>query len=507
MYLTQSLQRALQQDPTRIATICGDRVRTVAQTADRIARLGGALRALGVAPGDRVAYLGLNSDRYYEYLFAVPWIGAVVNPVNIRWSLGEIAYALRDSDTRILMVGDAFTKLVPGLRDQFDRIETVIHTGDGDTPDAALHYEDLIAAHEPVEDTRTGGDALFGIFYTGGTTGAPKGVMISHHNLLTSGMGSLATGYAMSRGGRVLHAAPMFHMADIATWAMANLADSTHVMIPAFTPTDTLQAIADHGITDMLLVPTMIQMLVDDPAAKELDLTSVEHFLYGASPISEPLLDKAKKTFPTAAFVQAYGMTELSPVTTLLSPADHDNPALRRAAGRAVPHAEVRIVDIDDHEVPRGTVGEIVARGDHVMLGYWNKPEATAEALRGGWMHTGDGGYMDDQGYVFIVDRIKDMIVTGGENVYSAEVENALAKHAAVASCAVIGVPDDRWGECVHAVVVAEPGERPALEDLREHCRAYLAGYKLPRSVEFVSQLPMSGAGKVMKRELRQQYW
>ncbi|KXF55842.1 fatty-acid--CoA ligase [Rhodococcus sp. SC4] len=507
MYLTQSLHRELQQNPSRVATIFGDRVRTAAESVDRIARLGGALRALGVQPGDRVAYLGLNSDRYYEYLFAVPWIGAVVNPVNIRWSPAEIGYSLLDSGTRVLLVDDAFAKLLPALQDQFDGLHTVIFTGEGETPPGTLRYENLVAAHEPVEDTHTGGDALFGIFYTGGTTGHPKGVMISHNNLVTSGLGSLATGYVVSPGGRVLHAAPMFHMADIAIWTMGNLACSTHVIIPAFSTTATLHAIADHRVTDMLLVPTMIQMLVDDPAARDFDLTSVEHFLYGASAISESLLEHGRKIFPTAGFTQVYGMTELSPVTTLLSPADHDNPALRRSAGRAVPHAEVRIIDENDNEMPRGTVGEIVARGDHVMLGYWNKPEATAEAVRGGWMHTGDGGYMNDDGYVFIVDRIKDMIVTGGENVYSAEVENVLAKHPAVSACAVIGVPDERWGERVHAVMVIKPGQHASADDLREHCRTLIAGYKVPRSVEFVDALPMSGAGKILKRELRQPHW
>jgi acyl-CoA synthetase (AMP-forming)/AMP-acid ligase II len=268
-----------------------------------------------------------------------------------------------------------------------------------------------------------------------------------------------------------------------------------------------LSAIAAHGITDMLLVPTMIQMLIDDPSVGEYDLRSVKHFVYGASPISAAVLSRARITFPSAQFAQAYGMTELSPVATLLSAANHDDPHLLRAAGRAVPHSEVRIVDGDDREVPRGTVGEVVARGDHVMLGYWNKPDETAVALRGGWMHTGDGGYMNDEGYVFIVDRVKDMIITGGENVYSAEVENALAQHPAVAACAVIGVPDPRWGERVHAVVVLRPGESVTPEELSGHCKALIANYKVPRSAEFVEALPMSGAGKVLKRELRKPYW
>ena len=279
------------------------------------------------------------------------------------------------------------------------------------------------------------------------------------------------------------------------------------MIVPAFSSAEVLKAIAEHHITDALLVPTMVQMLVDDPAVGDYDLSSLLHLIYGASPISEALLERARKVFPAVGFTQGYGMTELSPTATLLTPADHDDPALRRSAGRAAPHVEVRIVDPDGREVPRGEVGEVVVRGDNVMLGYWNRPDDTAAAVRDGWMHTGDGGRMDDNGYVFIVDRIKDMIITGGENVYSAEVENALAKHPAIAAVAVIGVPDPDWGERVHAVVVLLPGQNVTEEQLRAHCKTLIAGYKAPRSVDFVDAMPMSGAGKILKRELRMKYW
>ncbi|MBF6318332.1 long-chain-fatty-acid--CoA ligase [Nocardia cyriacigeorgica] len=507
MYLTQFLHRALQQRPGDIATICGDRVRTVAESADRVARFAGALHALGVQRGERVGILALNSDRYHEYYLAVPWLGAVANPVNIRWSVAEIVYSLQDSDTTVLLVDDAFAPMIAPIRAAFDRLRTVIFIGDGQTPPDALDYEELIAGHEPVPDNRTGGDTLLGIFYTGGTTGHPKGVMLSHDNLVTSALGSLSTGHVLSRGGRLLHAAPMFHLADFALWTCGNLADATHVFVPAFTPAGVLEAIAGHRITDALLVPTMIQMLVDDPAAAAHDLSSMRHLIYGASPISEAVLERAMAAFPGAGFTQAYGMTELSPIATLLSPADHLRPELRRSAGRAAPHVEVRIVDETGAEVPRGEVGEVVARGDNVMLGYWNKADATADAIRDGWMHTGDGGRMDEQGYVFIVDRIKDMIITGGENVYSVEVENAVAAHPSVAACAVIGVPDDQWGERVHAVIVRQPGADLDENAVREHCKSLIANYKIPRSVAFVDALPVSGAGKVLKRELRKEFW
>ncbi|GAA3432926.1 long-chain-fatty-acid--CoA ligase [Kutzneria kofuensis] len=499
MELTQCVHRAVRQTPDLPATIFGDRVRTWAESADRVARLAAALGDLGIGPGDRVGLLALNSDVYHELLLAVPWADAVVTPVNTRWAASEIAYSLQDSDTRVLYVDETFAPLVPQLREEAPCLRTVIGGAE------VVDY--LIDTHEPAPDARRGGDSLAGIFYTGGTTGRPKGVMLSHDNILVSALGSAAAGGFMSPGGRYLHAAPMFHLADGAAWSARNVVGGTHVMVPSFTPKGVAEAIERHRVTDVLLVPTMIQLLVDSPEAAEHDLSSLRHLVYGASPISEALLDRAAERLPTTEFTQAYGMTELAPVATLLSPEAHHNARLRRSAGQAAPHVEVMVVDDQDHEVPRGTVGEIVVRGDNVMLGYWNRPEETASALRGGWMHTGDGGYMDENGYVYVVDRLKDMIVSGGENVYSAEVENALAKHPAVASCAVIGVPDEQWGERVHAVVVLVDGHSPTADELRDHCREHIAGYKTPRSVEFVEELPVSGAGKILKRVLRSRHW
>ncbi|HEY2205915.1 MAG TPA: AMP-binding protein [Pseudonocardia sp.] len=443
-------------------------------------------------------------------LLAVPWADAVVVPVNTRWSPAEIAFSLADSGTAVLVVDDSFAPTVPRLRTEAPVLRTVVHAGRGAAPDGALDLEELIAGHGPVPDARRGGDALAAVYYTGGTTGRPKGVMLSHANLLTSALGSAASGSFMTPSGSYLHAAPMFHLADGAAWAARTALGDTHVMVAGFTPRGVAEAVERDRVTDVLLVPTMVQLLVDSPDAAEADLSSLRHVLYGASPISEAVLERAARRLPTAEFTQAYGMTELSPVATLLGPAEHGVQRLRRSAGRAAPHSEVRIVDEEDREVPTGTVGEVVCRGGHVMLGYWNRPEETATALRGGWMHTGDGGYLDEEGYLFVVDRIKDMIVSGGENVYSAEVENALAKHPAVAACAVVGVPDAEWGERVHAVVVLAdaPGpDRPTAGALREHVKRHIAGYKAPRSVEFVDALPMSGAGKILKRELRARYW
>lgn len=506
MYLTQSLHRNAQLDGDGVATVFGDRLRTWSESRDRVARLAAGLKTLGVGVGDRVAILSLNSDRYHEYLLATWWIGAVVNPINIRWSPAEINYSLEDSGTPVLFVDDTFLPALQAIRAAAPCVTTVVHCGDGPAPDGAVAFESLLE-HGTVDDLRHGGEALAGIFYTGGTTGFPKGVMLSHDNLLVSALGSCATGDFIVTGGRLLHAAPMFHLADLAAWIARNQVGGSHVIVPMFTPDGVLAAIEQHRPTDALLVPTMIQMLVDAPGIKEVDVSSMQKVLYGASPISEALLERVARVLPDVALTQAYGMTELAPVATMLPPAAHRDPVLRRSAGRAAPHAEVRIVDADDNEVPRGTVGEIVVRGGHVMLGYWNRPEETAAALVDGWMHTGDGGRMDEQGYVYVVDRIKDMIVSGGENVYSAEVENAVAQHASVAACAVIGVPDEEWGERVHAVVVLRPGAALDVEELREHTKSLIAGYKAPRSMEVVDALPLSGAGKVLKRELRAKHW
>ena len=506
MYITQGLHRSLIESPDRIATIYADRRRTFAELGDRIARLADALHGVGVASGDRVAILSLNSDRYLEYLFGVPWADAVLIPINTRWSTQEVAYCLDDSDSHVLLVDDAMAPHVPALREQCPQLRTVIHLGDGATPDGTLAYEDLLAAATPTSDVRRSGDSLAGLFYTGGTTGFSKGVMLSHANLVTSALGCTATGEFVSPGGTYLHAAPMFHAADQAGGFGGALVGATHVIVPGFDPKVVLDAISVHGVTDTLLVPTMIQILVDHPDLAQYDLSSWRNLAYGGSAIAEAVLERARRNLPHVRLMQAYGMTELSPVTTLLRFEDHRGARIR-SAGRAAPHSEVRILGADDEEVPRGTVGEICSRGGHVMLGYWNKPEETAAAIRNGWMHSGDGGYMDDDGFVYVVDRIKDMIVTGGENVYSAEVEQAVALHPAVAACAVIGIPSDEWGESVHAVIVLAHGASVTPEEVREHCKERIAGYKAPRSAEFVDALPVNGAGKVLKRDLRAPYW
>ncbi len=511
MYLTQALHRVVQQHPDRTAVRFGTRSRSFRELIDRIARLAGALQSLGLRTGDRVAMLSLNSDRYLEYQMAIPWAGGVLNPCNIRWSAAEIVYSLNDSGSTIILVDETFRGMIDGLRRDATTIKQVIYCGDEQAPEGTLDYEALIAANAPVPDAVRRGDDLAGIFYTGGTTGFPKGVMLSHTNLMSSGIAMRSDGLA-TPGGTYMHAAPMFHLADMGVAMPHWIEGNTHSIVPAFNPEAVLDTMARDRVTHVLLVPTMIQMLVDHPAMKQpRDLSALHTIAYGASPISEAVLERAMAALPGVGFVQAYGMTELSPLATL-NPAWTHTPEGRksgklRAAGRAGHLMEVRIVDANDQEVPRGTVGEVVVRGPNVMQGYWNKPEQTEAALRGGWMHTGDGAWMDEDGFIFIADRLKDMIISGGENIYSAEVENALAQHASVAACAVIGIPNEQWGESVHAVVVLKPGQAGDAEALIAHCKALIAGYKCPRSVDFVEALPLSGAGKVLKTTLREPFW
>lgn len=513
--MTQALHRSMQQRPNKVAVRFDGRDLTYAEYGDRVARLAAALGKLGVAEGERVAMLSLNSARYIEYYMAIPWAGAVLNPVNTRWSATEILYSLDDCGTAVLIVDDRFVETGRAMAARCASLRHVIYAGAGETPTGMLNYEALIAGSDPMEDAYRHGDDLAGIFYTGGTTGVPKGVMLSHANLISSACNSLMAG-TTSEDAVMLEVMPMFHLACLASMSAIFLAGGTHVAMASYDPGRMIELMAAERITHVLLAPTMIQMSLDwleqNPVrAAQLDLSSMEYFRYGASPMTPTLMARTRARFPNATFTQGYGMTELAPAIAFLGPEYHTDEGVASgkilSVGRPVSLVELKIVDQNGNEVPRGVVGEIVARGPNVMLGYWNKPEATAEAIRNGWMHTGDGGYMDQDGFVFLADRIKDMIVSGGENVYSAEVEKALASHPAVAQCAVIGIPHEKWGESVHAVIVLKPGAQATLESIQSHCREQIAGYKCPRSVEFCERLPLSSVGKVLKSELREPYW
>jgi long-chain acyl-CoA synthetase len=506
MHLTQGLQRAAQTRPSGLSTIFRDRRRTWRDTAERIACLAGGLRRRGLRKGDRIAILALNSDRYFEYLFAVPAAGGVTVPLNIRLAAPEIAYILEDSGASMLLVDGPFAPLLAQLGGRLGAVRDIIWLDDDAAPAGMTGFEDLLDA-PPVTDVAAADDDVAGIFYTGGTTGQAKGVMLSHRNLIINAANmNVAVGYTSDS--IYLHAPPMFHIADNASTLVVTMLGGTHVFIPRFDPAMVAATIEAEHVTHTLLVPTMINALVNAPAIDAHDLSSLKKLPFGASPMPDAVLRRAVEKLPHCDFVHLYGMTEAAPLVTALEPQDVRLPERSKSCGKAAMMVEVRIADADDNEVPRGTVGEVQVRGPNIMLGYWNKPEQTAAALRGGWYHSGDGGMMDAEGYVTIVDRLKDMIISGGENIYSAEVDSAISTLDGVAEVAVVGIPDETWGEAVHAVVVPRAECTLTEAQVIAHCRGLIAHFKCPRSVAIRdTSLPLSGAGKVLKTELRGPFW
>ncbi len=505
--LTQGLKRAAQINRAGTGTIFGERRRSWGTITDRVARFAGALRALGLREGGRVAILALNSDDYLELHYAIVWAGGAMVPINTRLAPAEIAYILADSTPAIIVADEhCMTHLAQPLP---DTIRVKIILGEQTRPGWGA-YEPLLREHAPVPDAERRDDHLAGIFYTGGSTGRAKGVMLSHDNLVSNALNTIPlVGYGQDS--IYLHAAPMFHLADgMATFAMT-MVGGTHVMIPRFDAAACLDAFQRHRVTNVTLVPTMVAMLADHPDAREYDLSALRQIQFGASPMPEATLQRAVALWPNVLFLHGWGMTEIAPIGTAL-PWSLRVPRVAgtrmRSCGHGVLNCEVRIVDEKGTEVPRGTVGELVIRGPSVMLGYWNKPAETAAALRDGFLHTGDAAYMDENGLIYIVDRLKDMIISGGENVYSTEVESAISLHPDVAEVAVIGIPDPHWGELVHAIVVPRAGAALDADAVRAHCRTLIAGYKVPRSVEIsATPLPLSGSGKVLKSVLREPYW
>lgn len=496
MYLTQGLHRALQRNPARTAlTHVGDttvRRHSHAQVVDGVARLAAALAKRGIHPGDRVALLAPNGDLLVRAMLACWWMGAVACPLNIRWSTPELAHALQDSGASLLLVDESLASLAPT---------------DGLAPVRLHALEEEGAGLDPMPDTRTGGDALAAILYTGGTTGRSKGVMLSHANFWTA---------SMTRGAELNNApdsvsllvAPLFHVAGLGRLVGQMIVGGSCVTMAQFRPAAVIDAIEEHRISDIIVVPSMLQSLLDDPSFTPERVRSLDRVAFGAAPMPPDLLDRALAAWAHAEFFQAYGLTETAGAVCINLPANHRPEAralgLLNAVGRAGLGAEIIVADESGHELPRGEVGEVLVRGPMVMQGYWRQPEATASALRDGWLNTGDAGRMLPDGHLFIVDRLKDMIITGGENVYCAEVEAALRSHPQVVQAAVVGVPDARWGEAVHAAVVMRDDATAAADELRAWCRERLAGYKCPRAITFLRELPMSAAGKVLKNVLRE---
>jgi long-chain acyl-CoA synthetase len=509
MYLTQGLRRAAQIRPREESTVFRERRRVWSETVDRVARIAGGLKEVGVRPGDRVAILALNSDRYFELLYAIPWLGAVMVPVNTRLATPEIRYVLEDSGSRVLFFDGRTRTHADALAGKMPTVEAVFYLDDDAPPAGMRSYEEL-AEGPAIADAGAGGDTLAGLFYTGGTTGKSKGVMLTHNNLVWNAM-NVIVGVDHDQDTTYIHSGPMFHLADGGQTFGVTTCGGRHVFVPRFDATDCLQITEQEKVTHAVYVPTMLNMVANHPKAGDFDLSHLKYIPYGGSPMPEGALRKALEVFPNCQFIQCYGMTEAAPVLTVRPPrytaVEGPYAGHLKSCGQAAHTAELKIVDENRNEVPRGTIGEVAAKGPMIMMGYWKKPRETAAVLQDGWYYSGDVGYMDDEGFTFIVDRIKDMIISGGENVYSAEVENAISLMPGVAEVAVIGIPDAKWGEAVHAIVVPRQGAILTAEAVIAHCRTQIAGYKCPRSVEFRdTPLPLSGAGKVLKRDLRESF-
>jgi long-chain acyl-CoA synthetase len=468
----------------------------------RVLRCAGALRRAGIGAGDRVGHMGLNSADYVVLMQACFRVGAVLAPINWRLVAVEVAFILKDAGIRLLLADRAFAPVVePALADA--GVERLVWSEDF----AAFLDGPADAAVAPAS-----ADDIVLQLYTSGTTGFPKGALLTHRSLVgTIGKGQL-TGESWSGWDDAdccLIAMPLFHIGGTG-WALHALHAGARSVILARPDIELIiDAVERHAITKMFAVPAVLNMILQHPKAATADLSSLTELLYGASPIPLDVLKGAMGVFRNASFIQCYGATETSGTVVYLPPADHDvaGNARMRGCGKPFPGNEVRIVGSDLTELPRREVGEIAIRSVSVMAGYHGNPAATGKAIRNGWYLTGDAGWMDEDGYLYIHDRVKDMIVSGAENIYPAEVENALFAHPAVKDAAVIGVPDAKWGEAVKAVVVLKPGETVAADALIAHCRARIAGFKCPKSVDFVDELPRNPSGKVLKKELRKSYW
>jgi acyl-CoA synthetase (AMP-forming)/AMP-acid ligase II len=472
----------------------------------RASRVAHALIAEGVQRGDRVCLLDKTHDAALEVLFGIAKAGAVFTPVNWRLAPREIAWVLNDAEAPVLFVGDEYAETAREIRPRLGKLRALVRFGDA--PDDAAAYAAWRDAAPDTDPRRDGSeDETAWQLYTSGTTGLPKGAELTHRNLIgTMGVGML--GFGDVRAGDVgLISAPLYHIGGAGYALVVLYAGATLVLVREFVPAEILRAIAEERVNHTFWVPAMMLFLLSHPECAKTDFSSLKSILYGASPIPEALLVRALEIFG-CDFIQAYGLTETTGAICLLPAEEHvpGSPRLR-SCGRAVFGARLRVVDAEGRDCAPGEVGEIVARGEQIMKGYWRRPEATAEVIRDGWFWSGDAGWMDEDGYLYIHDRVKDMIVSGGENVYPAEVENVLAAHPAVADVAVIGVPDERWGEAVKAVVVLRPEARATEHELMEFCRDKIAGYKRPRSVDFADALPRNPTGKVLKRELREPYW
>ena len=510
MFLADLLRRNRTLFPDKAAFIFEGARFTWTEADERVNRLANALLGLGVKRGDHVAVLSKNCNEYFETYFACSRSGSICTAINYRLTPHELEYVIGNSEARVVIVSDEFLDTLEEVRPRLNAAEHYIVIGKA--PEGMKSYDDLIAAASPSEPAiEQHEDDVVLQMYTSGTTGLPKGAMLTHRNLVTNAIGC-SLGMQLQPADCILMVAPLYHMAAGMCSLAVILQGGPILLHRDFNPIAILDDFEGGEVTCALLIPVMINFLLQMPDIEQRDFGNIRAMIYGASPMPVEVLRRAIKVFD-CDFVQGYGQTECSAVFCVLRPEDHvldgtpEQLTRLGSAGRAVFGSEVRVVDESGNDVKPGQIGEVIGRGKNVMKGYWKAPEATAEAIRDGWLHTGDLATVDEAGYVYILDRVKDMIISGGENIYSREVEEALYRHPAIADAAVIGVPHEQWGEMVKAFVVLKEGQETTEEQIIDFARTYLAGFKRPRSIEFINSLPRNLSGKVLKKVLREPYW
>ena len=494
----------------KIAIVFEKRRLSYRELNERINRFANALVKLGLNKGDRIAVLSENTDRYVEVYYGAAKAGVVVTPLNFRLSEAELVTIVDDSGSAVYIAGDGYEEKSRGLRKDLKNIRQWISLDN--EADGYVFYESLLR-DSPKNEPHIAVDEneLAVLLYTGGTTGLPKGVMLSHRNLLTSAF-SINLSYSFTRNDSACQVLPLFH---VAFWTIFSLLIVGGKVVIVRRPhvEEILTAVQNERCTHVNLVPTLLSWILDHPRFDEFDLSSLRLLAYGGSPIAPEVLRKTLQRLPTTSFAQGYGLTEAAPFVSWLKQEDHDliiqgkRPELTRSIGQGAPFVEIKVVDENDVPVKVGEVGEIVARGKNIMMGYWKQPDITAKTLRRGWLHTGDMGTIDQDGYVYLMDRKADMIITGGENVYPKEVEDILHEHRAVLECAVASAPDEKWGERVQAVVVLRTGESATEEEMIDFCKSRLAHYKCPKHVEFWKELPKTSVGKITRNAVKAHFW